>query len=160
MNGRVFEGLSNLKKVFLNDLECMSENFEDPMKIATISRIVTEKCGFAETTTTPITTTTEFSTPCANGCLNHTHEMFKVLINRTEMEREKYQNEIVSKVKENAETLITLADVKGQLALAISELAQAKSELKKCKNEIIDFKKNLEEKNEEILSLQQRFISD
>jgi len=134
MNGQVFAGLNNLKGVYLKNLQCMDDQFYTSTAIATMSRTVTEKCGFVQ------------AVLCVNESSDDIREMLKALINRTDAEREQCDR-----------NLITVAKVEAQLALATSELAQLKSELE---NQIILLKKKLEDKDEEILHLHQRFTSD
>jgi len=168
MDGRVFAGLNHLKEVFFMYSGCIDEYFRTPARIQAMSQIVTEKCGFSETT---ITTTTTESTiqavPCINDTLDEVYDMLKALTNQTDIEREKCQNEMITKTEENAEHLIRIANLEAQLALAKSELAESKSELENSKNQIIDLKKNVKEmtkelkaavvKVEEVLQIQQRF---
>lgn len=48
MNGRLFDGLNNLAEVSLNGNECISQNFLEQVQIATLARVVNEKCGFCQ----------------------------------------------------------------------------------------------------------------
>lgn len=48
MNGKTFEGLNNLKLVTLSGNKCIEEDFDDRYKIATLTRVVSEKCKFTE----------------------------------------------------------------------------------------------------------------
>lgn len=45
MNGHVFAGLTKLKLVLLQGNICISENFFDKEKIATLAQVVDAKCG-------------------------------------------------------------------------------------------------------------------
>lgn len=47
MNGQLFDNLNKLR-VFNSLHNCVDENFESSTEIATISRLVSEKCGFEE----------------------------------------------------------------------------------------------------------------
>lgn len=48
MNGDLFEGLNNLVVVDLEKNPCINLHFKDPKKMETLSRVVTERCGFDE----------------------------------------------------------------------------------------------------------------
>lgn len=169
-------GLNNLKEVYLITLSCINKSFKTPAEIATMRRIVNEHCGpFKYTTTTvataiktPAESTTEI-VPCANEPSSNSSEMLTALINRTNMECENCKSEIITKTRENAENLITIAKLEGKLALSALELAHSKSD-----SEILLLKKKIEEmteelqmvavkiqgKDEEIWRLQQRLSSD
>lgn len=49
MNGRLFNGLNQLRNVYLTGNQCIDQNFEGENQVSTISQVVNEKCGFAET---------------------------------------------------------------------------------------------------------------
>lgn len=48
MNGKVFGGLINLSKVFLNYNECIDKNFIEETELILMDKSITENCGFDE----------------------------------------------------------------------------------------------------------------
>lgn len=50
MNGRVFASLHRLIQVHLKENECIAENFVTTSAIARMPQVVTEKCGYVEST--------------------------------------------------------------------------------------------------------------
>lgn len=49
MNGRLFERLPDLERVYLGSNECINEEFIGDNRIQNLPRTVTEKCSFTET---------------------------------------------------------------------------------------------------------------
>jgi hypothetical protein len=49
MNGRLFTGLNKLVEVSLTGNECINRDFLEPVQTETLSKVISEKCGFCMT---------------------------------------------------------------------------------------------------------------
>lgn len=139
LNGEAFSGLTKLKLAYLGRNICINKDFDDQVKITTLQRVVSEKCGFCNAVE-------DVNCEILQG--------MKRIEEKFDGKSEKLLNEILQKQKQQNQVSMSIealiAKMVNEIANKTLEITELKTKLTEAENEIAAKTKEINECREEL----------